>query len=501
LVEAGVEPGDRVTILGANGPEWVISFWACALAGAVAVPMNAWWKTDELEFGLADSGTRVLICDERRWDSVRPVRDALADLEHVFVWGTDSPDVAKPFTDLDRGGDTGPVDIDVDEDDIAGIFYTSGTTGRPKGATVTHRQVIANLQNIMVLGMAGAMRASQEGGDAPPELTDKGYQTAALLVVPLFHTTGCHATMVLNYAAGYKLVLMPPGQFDPDVAMQAIEKEKISSVGGVPTILWRILESPNFGKWDLSTVSRISYGGAPASPELVKEIHRAFPKARKALTNAYGLTETASVATYISGKDYADRPSSAGRPAPTIELRVVDLEGTDVALGEPGEIWLKGPTISPHGYWKRPDANDESYTSDRWFKTGDVAKLDDEGFLFIVDRAKDMVIRAGENVYCVEVEEVLYEHPDVIDAAVVGVPHRTLGEEVKAVVHCRSGAETTAADIQRFCAERMAAYKVPAHVEMRSEPLPRNPAGKILKAALRGGDTAFHAEADTDQAL
>jgi len=503
LVERGVEPGDRVTILSANNPEWIISFWACALAGAVAVPMNAWWKASEIEFGLTDSGTRMLICDARRWEVVEHLRPALPDLTHVFVIGEDDPADAEPWTVLDDGGTHAGPEVGVDEDDIAGIFYTSGTTGKPKGATVTHRQVIANLQNIMVVGTAGVMRAAMEGSDdeAPPELAAKDHQTAALLIVPLFHTTGCHATMVLDFAAGYKLVLMPPGRFDPDVAMEAVEREKISMVGGVPTILWRILESPNFGKWDLSTVSRISYGGAPASPDLVKEIHRAFPRAKRSLTNAYGLTETASVATYNSGRDYAERPTSAGRPVPTVELRIVQSGGTDAKVGDPGEIWLRGPTISPHGYWQRPEANAESYTPDRWFMTGDVGKVDEDGFVYIVDRAKDMVIRGGENVYCVEVEDALYDHEHVIDAAVIGVPHRTLGEEVKAVVHLKPGTSVEIDELKAFCAERLAAFKVPEHIEFVDAPLPRNPAGKILKDALRGGEISFAAPSDSDQAL
>ncbi len=472
-----------------------MTFWACAVLGAVLVPLNAWWKAEELEFGLTDSEAKVLVCDARRLAVIADRLDAIRSLEHVFVLG-DSPETAdlgraRAYSELAEG----PGDLDEEplgEDDLLAIMYTSGTTGRPKGATLTHRQVIANLSNIIVLGVAAAMR-----GTPPPE-AEAGIQSSSLLVVPLFHVTGCLSTMTLNYATGAKVVLMPPGRFDPDVAMELIEREKVTSIGGVPTVMWRILESPNRGRFDLSSVKRASYGGAPAAPELVERIEQVFPNLRKTLTTAYGLTETASVATAHGGDDYFAHPGSVGRAAPTVELRIVDESGHDVAAGERGEIWIKGPTVMNRGYWKRPDANAAALT-DGWFHTGDVGYLDSDGFLYLVDRAKDMIIRAGENVYCVEVENVLFDHPDVIDAAVVGVPHKMLGEEVKAVVQLRLGATATADDIREFCRLHLADFKVPEHVEIRSEPLPRNPAGKVLKSVLRGGDSAF-ATAD-DQAL
>jgi long-chain acyl-CoA synthetase len=491
LVAGGVARGDRVALLSANNPEWVVTFWACAAASAVCVPLNAWWKAEELEFGLSDSGAKVLVCDARRYEVMKDALGALPDLEQVIVIG--SPE----WDELAGGPDPGAMpDVAIDEDDIAGIFYTSGTTGKPKGATVTHRQVVANLQNLMVIGMAQVVA----GGTPPREMSGEGGQAGALLVVPLFHTTGCHATMVANYAAGGKVVMMPAGRFDPELAMQLIQDERISSIGGVPTIMWRIVEHPRLGEYDLSSVTRISYGGAPSAPELVERITAAFPQAKAGLATAYGLTETASVATAITGDDYVAHPGSCGRAVPTVELRVVDDAGADAPVGTPGEIWIKGPTVSSHGYWKRPDANAEAFSDGGWFHTGDVGQLDDEGFLYIVDRAKDMIIRGGENIYCVEVENVLFEHPDVIDAAVVGVPHKELGEEVKAVVQLKPGSTATAKDLKEFAATHLANFKVPAYVEIVPDPLPRNPAGKVLKAALRGGGTSFSAEA-SDSAL
>jgi long-chain acyl-CoA synthetase len=495
LAALGVGHGDRVALVSANRPEWVVTFWACSVLGAVVVPLNAWWKTEELEFGLLDSGARVLVADERRVALLSERLPELRELREVFVVGAAEGGVsghARPFSEL-LGRDPGALPTTpLDEDDLLAILYTSGTTGQPKGATISHRQVIANLQNILCAGYANALK-----GTPPPEAA-AGLQSAALLVVPLFHVTGCLATMVVAYATGGKLVLMPPGRFDPEVAMQVIEREQVTSIGGVPTVMWRILESPAIGRYDLSSVLRASYGGAPAAPELVQRIEEVFPNLRKTLATAYGLTETASVATAISGDDYFAHPGSVGRAVPTVELRVVDADGADVPAGESGEVWIKGPTVMARGYWRRPDVNAEVLT-DGWFHTGDIGVLDGDGFLTLVDRAKDMIIRAGENVYSVEVEHVLFEHPDVVDAAVVGVPHRELGEEVKAVVQLRAGSTATADDLRTFCRAHLADFKVPAHVELRDEPLPRNPAGKVLKNLLRGAGTSF-ATAD-DSAL
>lgn len=373
------------------------------------------------------------------------------------------------------------------------ILYTSGTTGRPKGATLTHRQTIANLQNL-ALGAALGTRL----GSAAPE--GAGAQPASLLIVPLFHVTGCCATMIPAFASGSKLALMPTGRFDPDRVMATIERERISSFGGVPTILWRIVASPNFSRYDLSCVTRIGYGGAPSAPELVARIDECFPQAHRSLSTAYGLTETASVATANTGDDYFSHPGSCGRPVPTVELRIMDPDGRALPLGETGEIALRGPTVMRRGYWNRPDATAEVIDSDGWFRTGDVGHVDAAGFLYISDRAKDMIIRAGENVYCVEVEDALFAHSDVEDVAVVGVPHSVLGEEVKAVVVLRRGATEDSEALRAWCAPRLASFKVPDHWEFRAE-LPRNPAGKVLKNLLRGDEAAFAPSADSDSAL
>ncbi len=497
LADLGVERGDRVAILTANTIEWVVMFWACAGMGVAAVPLNAWWKAEELDFALRDSGAKVLFCDPKRWDIVRDIVGDIDTLDHVFVMDLETPDGAgRPGVELLTPDDPGALlDVEVDEDDILAILYTSGTTGKPKGATITHRQALANLMNL-ALGQTVAVMSGR--GEQRTE-----HQAAALLIVPLFHVTGTCSTMIVAYAAGSKLVLMPPGRFDADHAMATIEREKVSSIGGVPTVMWRIVEADNFADYDLSSVTRIGYGGAPAAPELVERIKVAFPQVRDSLSTAYGLTESASVATAISGDDYFARPDSVGRPVPTVEAMVIDEEGNPQPANTTGELALRGPTIMMRGYWNRPDATEAVFLPGGWFRTGDIARIDDDGFVYLVDRAKDMIIRAGENVYCVEVEHILHEHPDVLDAALVGVPHRTLGEEVKAVVQLRKDSTAGVEDIRAHCAQHLAAFKVPEYVEFRAEPLPRNPAGKILKQLLRGdaAASAFSESAADDAVL
>ncbi len=493
LAALGVRHGNRVAVVSANNPEWVLTFWACAILGAICVPLNAWQKSEELQFALADSGSKVVIADRKRLDLLVSVLPDLPEVTQVFLVGampTGADGGARPFDELlGDGTDPGMPDVVIDEDDILAILYTSGTTGRPKGATITHRQTIANLSNIVCTGLIQLVAGTANRG------AQDGIQDAALLVVPLFHVTGCLATMVVNYATGGKLVLMPVGRFDPDEAMATIESEQVTSIGGVPTIMWRIIESPNFAKFDLSSVKRASYGGAPAAPELVERIEHAFPNLRKTLSTAYGLTETASVATALGGDDYFARPSSCGRAVPTVELQIRDDDLNVMPTGEQGEIWLKGPTIMLRGYWNRPEVNAEVLV-DGWFRTGDIAKQDSDGFVYIVDRAKDMIIRAGENIYCVEIENVLFDYPGVVDVAVIGKPHTVLGEEVRAVVVLKPGALVTANELRDHCRKVLADFKVPEHIEFRVDPLPRNPAGKILKAALRGGETAFASSDD-----
>jgi long-chain acyl-CoA synthetase len=284
---------------------------------------------------------------------------------------------------------------------------------------------------------------------------------------------------VANTAAGGKLVMMH--RWDPDRALELIEREQITIFGGVPAMVWQVLDSPEFSRRDTSSVRSVSYGGAPAPPELVRRIKAHFPTGQP--SNGYGLTETSSVTTMNSGSDYVRKPDSVGPPVPVVDLKVVDEDGNELPVGEAGELWVKGPNVV-RGYWENAEATARTFT-DGWLHTGDVAAIDDERFVHIVDRAKDMVIRGGENVYSVEVEAVLFEHPAVIEAAVIGIPHAVLGEEVGAVVQLRPGAEVGEDDLRDHVGERLAAFKVPVRIWLRGEPLPRNPAGKVLKRELR----------------
>jgi long-chain acyl-CoA synthetase len=304
-------------------------------------------------------------------------------------------------------------------------------------------------------------------------------ENAYLLSVPFFHATGCHSVLVANLAFGGKIVLMY--RWDAGRALELIERECITTFGGVPAMVWQVLDHPDFARRDTSSVRAIGYGGAPAAPELVRRIEAMFPG--RTPSNGYGLTETSSVATLNSGQDYLRRPDSVGVPVAVVDVKVVDPAGETLPLGDVGELWIKGPNVVK-GYWNKPDATAATF-SEGWLHSGDVARLDEEGFVYIVDRAKDMIIRGGENVYCVEVEAALYEHPAVNDAAVIGIPHPVLGEEVGAVVYALPGSEVTEEELRAHVAERLAAFKVPVRVWFRDEPLPRNPAGKILKRDLR----------------
>ncbi|HEX4903908.1 MAG TPA: AMP-binding protein, partial [Acidimicrobiales bacterium] len=297
--------------------------------------------------------------------------------------------------------------------------------------------------------------------------------------VPFFHATGCHSVLVANLAFGGKIVIMH--KWDPERALELIERERVTTFGGVPSMVWQVLESPSFEKRDTSSVRSIGYGGAPAPPELVRRIESMFPG--RSPSNGYGLTETSSVTTMNAGDDYIAKPKSVGVPVAVCDVKVVDPEGNEVPVGEVGELWIKGPNVVK-GYWNKPEATEAAFGGG-WFRSGDGARLDEDGFVYIVDRIKDMVIRGGENVYCAEIEAAMFEHPEVSDVAIIGVPHDVLGEEVGAVVLRTPGSTVTAEELQAHVKERLAAFKVPTHFFFRDEPLPRNPQGKILKRELK----------------
>jgi acyl-CoA synthetase (AMP-forming)/AMP-acid ligase II len=479
LARRGVGKGDRVAIAMTNLPEWPAAFFAIVALGAIAVPLNAWWIGAELEYGLSDSGSKALICDYARWQRIEPQRGNLPGLEHVIVSrATEVEPGAERLEDLIGAPpswsglpDADLPDVPIDPDDSATILYTSGTTGQPKGALGTHRNL---LTNILSVGYSNA-RAALRRGEAPPEPQPK----VALIVIPLFHCTALSAMLMGTMVAGHTIVFMR--KWDPVEALAIIEREKVQLTGGVPTIAWQLLEHPERHRFDLSSLETISYGGAPAAPELVKKIWEEFGALPG---NGWGMTETTATVTSHVGEDYLARPDSAGPPVAVAELRIMSLDGArELAAGEVGELWAKGPQIV-QGYWNNPEASAATFV-DGWVRTGDLARLDEEGFVYIVDRVRDMVIRGGENIYSIEVENVLFDHPAVMDAALVGLPHRTLGEEPAAVVHLAPGASATEEELKAWVRERLAVFKTPVRVAFMDAPLPRNANGKILKHELK----------------
>jgi long-chain acyl-CoA synthetase len=469
----GVGVGDRVAIGMRNYPEWVVAFAAITSVGAVSVSLNAWWTEEELGWALEDCGASVLVADRER---VERTRDSTRRLG-VRVLGVrlgDDPDGA--LADVDRWAVALPLgkplpEVAISPDDDATILYTSGTTGRPKGAVSTHRAVT---QALMGYSCRAAVDRLRRGTPATPTTPP-----SFILIVPLFHVTGSIPVMLGCFASGLKLVIMY--KWDPERALELIERERVTNFVGVPTQSWDMLQSPRFAEFDTSSLIAVGGGGAPAPPELVRRVATSFAKASPNI--GYGMTETNAYGPGNGGQDYLDHPTSTGRGTPILEIAVRDEVGNDLPVGERGEIWFHGPHLI-RGYWNKPEATAETIV-DGWLRSGDIGRVDEEGFVYVEDRAKDMVLRAGENVYCAEVEAAIYEHPAVYEAAVFGVPHERLGEEVAAVVYVRPGQELTVAALQDHVRTRLAGFKVPSIVQFVHEALPRNPAGKILKRDLR----------------
>ena len=486
LQAQGVMKGDRVAIVMRNLPEWPVALFAATLCGAIATPLNAWWTGPELAYGLANSGAKIALIDSERLERIAEHLDQIPNLKHVYVARETQASAHPKVTQLEsiigvpNDWSRLPIlplpDVQIAPNDDATIFYTSGTTGKPKGALGSHLNVMTNTLTSACVQNRSFLRR----GESPPVPSPNDPQRVLLLAVPLFHVTGFNAWMVPSVNLGSRLVMMR--KWDAEKAMQLIERERVTQAGGVPTIAWQLIEHPAREKYDLSSLVFVSYGGAPSAPELVRRIKAVFPQSYA--MNGWGMTEVSGGFMGNHAEDYEHRPDSCG-PAPAVgEIKVMNAEGTKtMPAGEIGELWVKGPQVIK-GYWNLPDATAETFVNG-WVKTGDVARIDAEGFCFLVDRAKDMLIRGGENIYCIRVESALYEHPAVMDAAVVGIPHRTLGEEPGAIVHLKPGTQATEADIKAFVATRLAAFEVPVKVKFWDEPLPRNPAGKILKKELK----------------
>ncbi len=469
----GVGPGDRVAILAANRPEWIQSFWAATSLGAIVVGMNGWWARDEILYGLDDCEPKLLIGDTKR---LARLSGAQASLPVVEIETEFEKLVAHaPDTDLP--------DVPIAEDDPACILYTSGTTGRPKGAVNTHRNIIALLAVQLFHGLRLFMLAAAEGksGGSPPPPP-----VCTLVTTPLFHVSGLYTGAVTALANGLKTV-WTSGRFDPVRVLQLIERERVTNWGPMGTMAHRVVHHPEIGSYDLSSLRGIGTGGAPMSRELQQRVREVFPGTRATMGVGYGLTEGTALATLNFGPDLEAHPDSVGRPLPTVQIEIRDPEGKTLPEGQEGEIYLGGPLIMRE-YWRRPQETDAVIGPGRWLRTGDIGRMQ-EGRLHINSRARDLILRGGENIYPIEIEQRLEAHPDVEEAAVVGVDHRELGQEVKAILVPRPGAQLDTHQLAEWVSEKLAYFKVPAHWELRSKPLPRNAAGKVLKHILTSDAT------------
>ena len=471
LVERyGVRPGDRVAISMRNFPEWVIAFMATTAIGATAVAMNAWWQPDEMAYGLADSGATVLVADAERLERLARCSPTPA-ARPIAVRVAQPPAGVPRFEDLIAQAGAGPMPAaDIDGEVIAAIFYTSGSTGHPKGVMLSHRSMLAALMSWELDAQAGILCS----GITPPP---PAAQPATLLAVPLFHATGSHAVYLASYRLQRRLVCMH--KWDPEQAADLIERERITSVVAPAAMTGDLVRVARESGRDLASLMSVGGGGAPRAPEQVRQIDAVFAQAMPA--TGWGMTETNAIGSGIGGEEYLKRPASSGRCSAVMELRIVDDHGRTLPAGERGELLVRGTGMFS-GYWNRPELNATVF-DDGWFRTGDVAYLDDEGYLFIVDRIKDLIIRGGENIGCGQVEAALLMHPDVHEVAVYAVPDERLGEEVGATVHCAASLEPEA--LRAFVAAHLARFEVPRYILTSDGPLPRTASGKILKRQLR----------------
>ncbi|MFQ3666675.1 MAG: class I adenylate-forming enzyme family protein [Sphingomonadaceae bacterium] len=481
LQHRGIAKGDRVAIAMRNYPEWLSCFMGAIRVGAIVVPMNAWWQTDELAYGLRDSGARLALVDEER---MRRIAATGLGLPMVAVRTSRAVAAGHGATTLEDALAEAPAEPwylpPLYPEDDATIMYTSGSTGAPKGAVSTHRGIVSGALNYLVQGLA-MLQLAQAAGVAMPA------QQVMLLNVPLFHITGLVPVMLVSCAIGRKMVIMH--RWDAGEALRLIEKEKATYFVGVPTMSLELMQHPDRDKYDLSSLVDIAGGGAPRPPEHVDRLAKAFPGKNPAI--GYGLTETNGVGAGNLRDNYRAKPHSTGRPSkPLVEMMIADEAMHPVPVGEVGEVCIRS-AANVRGYWMKPLATEAAFTPDGWFRTGDLGTFDEDGYLTIVDRKKDIIIRGGENISAVEVEAAIYAHPAVAEASVFGLPDERLGELVGAVVYPKPGERLEGEAIIQFVGRELAAFKVPARVWVVGEPLPKLGSGKIDKVGLR---TRYRAE-------
>ena len=477
LSEQGVDAGDHVAIAMRNYPEWVMCHWAINSIGATVVGLNAWWVADEMDYALKDCQPKVLIADDRRLQTFAEIAGEFPDMSVVAIREDSPPVPSVPFADARVSGAT-LSDVAIDPDSVACIFYTSGTTGRPKGAQLTHRGCVTNVLNVVSMGRAfataGAVAEAGEGAavQSPPVAT-------GLIATPLFHVTANNCAIQPGTLAGGKFVLMY--KWDPLEALKLIEREQINTISAVPMMTRELLTHPDFGDYDTSSLASMGGGGAAMQPDLAFKVANETKRAKPA--QGYGMTEVCGIISYIAGAIFLEKPESCGYLAPTFEGRVVDAEGNVLEPGEVGEVCVKGAAVIK-GYLNRPEATADTIV-DGWLHTGDIGYFDEDGFLFLVDRAKDMILRGGENIYGAEVEFAVFDHPAVLECVAFAVPDDRLGEEVGIAVHLKEGAMLDAGGLREHVSRKLAAFKVPKYIWFLAEPLPRNANGKFLKRELR----------------
>jgi len=472
-----VRKGDRVAISMRNYPEWMAAYAATAQIGAIIVPLNSWGQTDELVYGLKDSSAKIVFCDQRRLDHIADQLSALNINAIVARPEKKSlPARAYDFDALVAMIKAPKVDaVDIDTEDTAQIMYTSGTTGKPKGAESSHRAINQAVFNFEFGGIAAAMTNPGPIG----AMLQKGFPPKVMLGVPLFHVSGCYTVFLMSLRAGRPIVVMY--KWDVETALRTIEQERITMVSAVPTMLWELLNSPQWNKYDTASLFSLGAGGAAQPPKMPQKIRE---KVRDAFPGTgYGMTESNATGFAITGAAYDHKPLSGGLRTPIVEVKICDENGNKLPLGQHGEIWLRSPTLVK-GYWNKPDATAETFC-DGWLKTGDIGYMDEEDYIFLTDRAKDMIIRGGENIYSAEIEACALMHDDIVEVAAFGLPHESLGEELAVALTLRSNATLNEDGVRLHVSSQLAGYKVPAHVFFHHEPLPRNATQKVLKKSLR----------------
>ena len=473
----GIGSGDRVAIALRNYPEWIFAYWGVIAVGGVVVGMNAWWVADEMAYALSDSEPKILIADDQRLATFADIATDFPDLTVVAVREPSSPVVAVPWeTAVSEVGELPTTPIDPNDD--ACIFYTSGTTGRPKGAQLTHRGCVHNIMNVAAMGQIFASTQAMNRGeklDAPVSAP----AATSLVATPLFHVTANNCVMHGATISGGKMILMY--KWDPAEALKLIEQEQVNTLSAVPMMTRELLAHPDFHNHDTSSLNSLGGGGAAMHPDLPSKVIETTQRAKPA--QGYGMTEVCGISTYTTGDLFLARPQSCGPLVPTLEGKIVSDTGETLPVGEAGELLVKGAPVIK-GYLNRPEATAETIV-DGWLHTGDIGYFDEDGFLYLVDRAKDMILRGGENIYCAEVESALYTHPAVLETVAFAVADDRLGEEVGVAVHLKQGAMLDAAGLREHMGARLAAFKVPRYVWFLAEPLPRNAHGKFLKRGLR----------------